>query len=33
VPLVEAQSARNRAGYAEYMRTTSMLIPWPPKKQ
>ncbi len=32
VPLVEAQSARNRAGYAEYMRTTSMLIPWPPKK-
>jgi len=33
VPLVEAQSARTRAGYAEYMRTTSMLIPWPPKKQ
>lgn len=32
VPMVEAQSARNRAGYAEYMRTTSMLIPWPPKK-
>lgn len=32
VPMVEAQSARTRAGYAEYMRTTSMLIPWPPKK-
>jgi steroid 5-alpha reductase family enzyme len=32
VPMVEAQSARNRPGYAEYIRTTSMLIPWPPKK-
>ena len=32
VPMVEAQSARTRAGYAEYMRSTSMLVPWPPKK-
>lgn len=32
VPLTEAQSARTRPGYAEYIRTTSMLIPWPPKK-
>ena len=31
VPLTEAQSARSRPGYAEYIRTTSMLIPWPPK--
>jgi len=33
VPLTEAQSARSRPGYAEYIRTTSMLIPWPPKKR
>ena len=33
VPLTEAQSARSRPGYADYIRTTSMLIPWPPKKQ
>jgi steroid 5-alpha reductase family enzyme len=32
VPVTEAQSARSRPGYAEYIRTTSMLIPWPPKK-
>ncbi|MDE0854011.1 MAG: DUF1295 domain-containing protein [Nevskia sp.] len=32
VPLTEAQSARTRPGYAEYIRTTSMLIPWPPKQ-
>jgi len=31
VPLTEAQSARSRPGYAEYIRTTSMLIPWRPK--
>ncbi|WP_029920889.1 DUF1295 domain-containing protein [Nevskia soli] len=33
VPLTEAQSARSRPGYADYIRSTSMLIPWPPKKQ
>jgi steroid 5-alpha reductase family enzyme len=33
VPLTEAQSALSRPGYAEYMRSTSVLIPWPPKKQ
>ena len=32
VPLTEAQSARSRPGYADYIRNTSMLIPWPPKK-
>lgn len=32
VPVTEAQSARSRPGYADYIRTTSMLIPWPPKK-
>ena len=32
VPVTEAQSARSRPGYAEYIRTTSLLIPWPPKK-
>jgi steroid 5-alpha reductase family enzyme len=31
VPMVEAESARKREGYAEYMRTTSALIPWPPR--
>jgi steroid 5-alpha reductase family enzyme len=32
IPLVEARSAQTRRGYAEYMRTTSALIPWPPKR-
>jgi steroid 5-alpha reductase family enzyme len=32
VPVTEAQSARSRPGYAEYIRTTSVLIPWPPKR-
>jgi steroid 5-alpha reductase family enzyme len=32
VPVTEAQTARSRPGYAEYMRTTSVLIPWPPRK-
>jgi steroid 5-alpha reductase family enzyme len=32
VPMVEAHSALTRPGYAEYMRSTSMLIPWPPKR-
>jgi steroid 5-alpha reductase family enzyme len=31
VPMVEAESARKRTGYADYMRTTSALIPWPPR--
>jgi steroid 5-alpha reductase family enzyme len=31
IPLTEAQSARSRPDYAEYIRTTSALIPWPPK--
>jgi steroid 5-alpha reductase family enzyme len=32
IPLTEAQTARSRPDYAEYMRTTSPLIPWPPRK-
>jgi len=31
IPLTEAQTARTRPDYAEYIRTTSALIPWPPK--
>ena len=31
VPLLEAEMARRKPGYAEYMRTTSALLPWPPK--
>jgi steroid 5-alpha reductase family enzyme len=31
VPLMEAEMARRKPGYADYLRTTSMLIPWPPK--
>lgn len=31
IPMVEAQMIRERPGYAEYVRTTSPLIPWPPK--
>jgi steroid 5-alpha reductase family enzyme len=32
IPVTEAQTARSRPDYAEYMRTTSALIPWPPKR-
>ncbi len=32
IPLLEASMAKRRAGYAEYMRTTSALIPWPPRR-
>jgi steroid 5-alpha reductase family enzyme len=31
IPLLEESMAKRRAGYAEYMRTTSALIPWPPR--
>jgi steroid 5-alpha reductase family enzyme len=31
VPMVEAESAKKREGYADYMRTTNALIPWPPR--
>lgn len=31
VPLLEAEMAQRKKGYAEYVRTTSVLIPWPPK--
>ena len=32
VPLMEQEMARRKPGYADYMRTTSMLIPWPPRR-
>jgi steroid 5-alpha reductase family enzyme len=32
IPLLEARMADTRDGYREYMRTTSVLIPWPPKR-
>lgn len=31
VPLLEAEMVQRKPGYAEYVRTTSALIPWPPK--
>lgn len=33
IPLLEESMAKRRAGYAEYMRTTSALIPWPPRHE
>lgn len=32
VPILEAHLVQSRPGYAEYMRTTSAFIPWPPKQ-
>lgn len=32
IPATEAQAARTRPEYAEYIRSTSALIPWPPKR-
>lgn len=32
IPMVEERMAKERPEYAEYIRTTSALIPWPPKK-
>lgn len=31
VPMLEAEMVKRKPGYAEYLRTTSVLIPWPPK--
>ena len=31
VPLLEKEMIQRKPGYAEYVRTTSALIPWPPK--
>lgn len=31
VPLLEAELVRRKPGYADYVRTTSALIPWPPR--
>jgi len=31
IPILEQHMAASKPGYAEYMRTTSALIPWPPK--
>lgn len=32
VPLLEAEMAVRKPGYAEYMKRTSMLLPWPPRR-
>jgi steroid 5-alpha reductase family enzyme len=32
IPLLEESMAQRRPGYADYMRTTSALIPWPPRR-
>ncbi|HZZ06118.1 DUF1295 domain-containing protein [Paraburkholderia sp.] len=32
IPLLEESMAKRRIGYADYMRTTSALIPWPPRR-
>ena len=31
IPITEEHLARTRPGYAEYIRTTSSFVPWPPK--
>jgi steroid 5-alpha reductase family enzyme len=31
IPLTEQQTAKTRPEYADYIRTTSAFIPWPPK--
>jgi cyclopropane-fatty-acyl-phospholipid synthase len=32
IPMLETRLATTRPGYAEYMRTTNALIPWPPRR-
>ena len=32
IPITEAQTAKTRPDYAEYIRTTSAFIPWPPRE-
>lgn len=31
VPLLEQEMAKRKPGYAEYVRTTNVLVPWPPR--
>ncbi len=31
MPMLEAEMAQRKPGYADYIRTTNALIPWPPK--
>ena len=31
VPILEDDMVKRKPGYAEYIRTTNALIPWPPK--
>ncbi|MCC8391099.1 DUF1295 domain-containing protein [Paraburkholderia sp. MMS20-SJTR3] len=33
IPLLEAHLARTRAGYDDYLRSTSALVPWPPRRK
>ncbi len=32
IPVLEARMADTRDSYRDYMRTTSALVPWPPKR-
>lgn len=32
VPILERHMLQTKPGYADYMRSTSVLVPWPPKK-
>lgn len=32
IPMTEAHMAQSRPAYADYMRTTSAFVPWPPKE-
>lgn len=32
IPLLEAHLVKSRPGYADYIRTTPMLLPWPPRR-
>lgn len=32
VPILEAHLMQSRPGYADYVRSTSMFVPWPPKR-
>ena len=32
IPITEAHMAADRPEYADYIRTTSAFVPWPPKR-
>lgn len=33
IPMLEEHLLKSRPGYADYIRTTSMLLPWPPRRR